>query len=300
MRPIIFIHQFNHSYLPLSLWQARKSNPETPVYLIGDRWNAHFDFLVEYVPASAYRKSADEFARHFKNFSTNPSDFERVCLERWFILEEFMRQKRIEQCLYLDSDILQFGNVEEDANRFSGFGMTIAGISGHSNFISRLSVLTDFCQFILKSYTKTNALSILERKYHKFRENHSEGGISDMTFFTEYRKENPDRILDIGNPLQGKAYDIAMAYIEYSRNENGIKKVDRRPDGRITVFQRGHGDVEMRSLHFQGEAKKTMKAHLFGTPPALEVIYQVNRLYLIFQKIIRKAIRLSGIAPGIK
>lgn len=93
MRPIIFIHQFNHNYLPLSLWQARKSNPESPVYLLGDGWNAHFDFLVEHVPIRNYRKKADEFARHFRNFSTNPPAFELVCLERWFILEEFMRDR---------------------------------------------------------------------------------------------------------------------------------------------------------------------------------------------------------------
>ena len=298
MRPIIFIHRFNHNYLPLSLWQARKSNPEVPVYLIGDGWNAHFDFLVEYVPAAAYRKSADEFARHFKNFSTNPADFERVCLERWFILEEFMQQRGIEQCLYLDSDILQFGNAEEDGMRFAGFGMTVAGISGHSNFVSRREVLSDFCQFILKSYAQENAHGILEEKYRKFRETHPAGGISDMTFFTEYRKNHPDRILDIGNPLQDKAYDIAMAYIEFNRNENGIKKVEKLPDGRLMVFQRGHGEVEMRNLHFQGEAKKSMKAHLFGTPPALEVIYQVNSLYLFFQKVLRKILRLAGMSAG--
>jgi hypothetical protein len=291
-RPIIFIHHFNHSYLPLSLWQARKSNPDSEIILIGDGWNSHFDFLVEHVHASAYRKSADEFARHFQNFSTNPSDFERICIERWFILEEFMKARGIEQCLYLDSDILQFGNIEEDARRFSSFGMTVAGISGHSNFINRMEDLSEFCAFIRNAYTGENALQTLENKYKKFRETHEAGGISDMTFFTEYREEFPDRILDIGKPIEGMTYDIAMAYIEFSRNENGIKKVEKQNDGRLQVFMRGEGTVEMRSLHFQGEAKKYMKAHLFGTPLALEVIYRLNQFYLFGQKIWRKLFRI--------
>ena len=288
MRPIIFIHQFNHSYLPLSLWQARKSNPEARIILIGDAWNAHFDLIAEHVPAKAYRKRASEFARNFTNFSTNPHSFELVCLERWFILEEFMRENNLEQCLYLDSDVLQFGNAEEDGRRFSGFGMTVAGISGHSNFISRREDLRDFCDFIFQAYTSENATRILEAKYRAFRENHEAGGISDMTFFTEYREEFPDRVLDIGKPIGGMVYDIAMAYIEFSRNENGIKKVERGEDGRLKVFQRGIGEVEFRSLHFQGEAKKYMKEHLFCNSPVLNLLYQSNRLYLFFQRVWRK------------
>jgi len=289
MRPIIFIHRFNHSYLPLSLWQARKSNPGAPVYLIGDGWNAHFDVLVEHVPMASFRKKADEFARHFRNFSTNPPEFELVCLERWFILEEFMRERGIDQCLYLDSDILQFGNAEEDGRRFSGFGLTVAGISGHSNFVSNLENLSDFCRFISASYTGENAHEVLEEKYRKFRATHDAGGISDMTFFTEFREQNPDLVLDIGNPIQGMAYDIAMAYIEFARNENGIKKVWQRADGRPVILQRMAGEIEMRSLHFQGEAKKYMKRHLFGTPVALEFLFQLNRFYIIVQKVWKKA-----------
>jgi len=287
-RPIIFIHYFNHAYLPLSLWQARKSNPESEIILIGDGWNAHFDFLAEHVAAADYRKSASEFAQNFINFSSNPSDFERICLERWFILDEFMKSRGLEQCLYLDSDILQFGNIGEDASRFSSFGMTVAGISGHSNFINKREDLSDFCRFIMDSYSKENAHQLLEEKYRAFQESHSAGGISDMTFFTEYRALHPDRILDIGEPIEGTAYDIAMSYIEYTRNENGIKKVELLPDSRLQVFMRGIGYVEMRNLHFQGEAKKYMKEHLFGTPLTLEIIYRLNIIYLFVQKVLRK------------
>jgi hypothetical protein len=291
MRSLIFIHQFNHSYLPLSLWQARKSNPEARIILIGDGWNAHFDFLVEYHPIRSYRKRADQFAANFRNFSTNPHDFELVCLERWFILEEFMQENGMEECLYLDSDVLQFGNAEDDGCRFSNFGMTVAGISGHSNFVSSREVLNEFCNSMMEAYTCENAHHILEEKYRKFRESHEAGGISDMTFFTEFREQHPDKVLDISVPMNGMAYDIAMAYIEFTRNENGIKKVVQKPDGRLMVFQRGFGDLELRSLHFQGEAKKYMKSHLFRAPLMLGLIFQVNQWYLFFQKVFRKLAR---------
>jgi hypothetical protein len=183
--------------------------------------------------------------------------------------------------------------VEEDARRYAAFGMTVAGISGHSNFINRREDLSDFCSFIRDSYTRDNALEILEEKYRLFRETHEAGGISDMTYFTEYRQKYPDRVLDIGKPDAGIAYDIAMAYIEFTRNENGIKKVELLSDGSLQVIQRGVGEVELRNLHFQGEAKKFMKAHLFGTPLSLEIIYQLNAIYLLVQRIWRKLISIS-------
>ena len=289
-RPIVFIHSFNHPYLPLSLWQARQSNPDSEIFLIGDGWNAHFGFLVTHINAAQYSTSAREFASHFKNFSTNPHHFELVCLQRWFILEEFMKAKGFENCLYLDSDILLYGNSTEDGQSYSSFGMTISGISGHSNFINKLGDLREFCSFIREAYVKPNGLQILEEKYRLFRETHEAGGISDMTFFTSFKEKFPDKILDISKPLNGMVYDIAMAYIEFFPNENGIKKVERELDGKIKIRQRGVGEIELRSLHFQGEAKRFMKAHVYDFPAMLWLLHGFNKGYLLFQRILKKGL----------
>jgi hypothetical protein len=291
MLPIIFIHNQNSSYLPLSLWQARKSNPASEVILIGDDDSSHFGFIVRHADKKDYFQGASEFAKRFRNFSSNPHDFELICLQRWFILEEFLILNGIEKCLYLDSDILQFGDAAEDSDRFSAFGMTVAGISGHSNFIYRTETLTDFCNFIMKSYDGPEAISVLEKKYAEFQEKHDAGGISDMTFFVEYKELHPDRIIDIGNPIQERMYDISMNYIEYVQNNHGMKVARKAKNGKVYVRHNIEGMIQMQSLHFQGEAKKIMKKHLFSWSPTLEVIYQLNRLILLYQKIRNKFFR---------
>lgn len=290
MIPIIFIHNQNSSYLPLSLWQARKSNPETEVILIGDSGNAHFNYLVNHVDKSQYSKRADEFAKKFVNFSTNSHEFELICLQRWFILEEFMRQNNLEKCLYLDSDILLFGNVKSEIHRFRFFGMTIAGISGHSNYINDIEVLAEFCRFIEKAYETNEAIAVLEEKYRVFRETHEAGGISDMTFFVEFKEEFPDHIIDIGIPIQGKMYDISMNYIEYMNNSLGIKIIHPAKNGEVYLRHAKHPVINMQTLHFQGDTKVHMKRHLFNYSFALDVIYNANKLFIMYQKVWKKTL----------
>jgi len=290
MIPIIFIHNQNSSYLPLSLWQARKSNPEAEVILIGDSGNKHFKYLVNHEDKSKYSKKADEFGKKFVNFSTNSHDFELICLQRWFILEEFMQQNNIEKCLYLDSDILLFGNVKSEIHRFRFFGMTIAGISGHSNYINDIEVLSKFCRFIEKAYESPEAISILEEKYRIFRQTHEAGGISDMTFFVEFKEEFPDHIIDIGTPIQGKMYDISMNYIEYMHNSGGIKIVNQAKNGEVYLRLANDPVINMQTLHFQGDTKVHMKRHLFTYSLTLDVIYYANLLFIFFQKAWKKTL----------
>jgi len=291
MLPIIFIHNQNSNYLPLSLWQARKSNPGSEVILIGDSYSAHFGFLVSHVNIKEYSKGASEFAKRFVNFSTNPHNFELICIQRWFILKEFLIRNGIESCIYLDSDILLYGDVTEDARRFSSFGMTIAGISGHSNFIKKTTTLSEFCGFLMESYKGPAEIEILKTKYARFRENHEEGGISDMTFFMEFKWLYPDKILDIGVPLQNKLYDISMNYIEYVHNGHGIKSVRKAKNGSVYLRHNTEPLIKMQTLHFQGKTKVYMKKHMFSSSLAMNVLYYSNSSILFIQKVWRKIFR---------
>ncbi len=293
MFPIIFIHSRNNDYLPLSLWKARETNPNREIILLGDGQNAHFSFLVRHENISKYRKRADAFREKFVNFSTNPSDFERICLERWLILEEFLLSQGLEKCLYLDSDVLLYDDIEIDARRFSAFGMTVAGISGHTNFISRVSALSDFCLWIEAAYQSPESLRILEEKYALFRQTHDAGGISDMTFFTEFREARPDALLDIGQPADGKLYDITITYTKGLIAEGGIKKITWKQEAPF-VESTEKESIEMRSLHFQGESKKWMKQMARIDSQTFEWIYNLNKVFITFQKAWNKIGRMAS------
>lgn len=287
MLPIVFIHNRNHSYLPLSLFKARQTNPGSDVILLGDGQNAHFGAMVHHFHHHRYARQANELARSFVNFSTNPADFELICLQRWMILLEFMEQHRMDKCLYLDSDVLIFDEKEADAQRFQRYGMTVAGISGHTNFVQSRDVLARFCQHIRQAYEQPDAHAILEDKYKAFRLYHEAGGISDMTFFTEFRAANPDLVLDIAEPLEGKMFDITITYTHGVKAENGLKKISWA-QGRPFVELLNGEWVEMRSLHFQGESKKYMKAMARQERLTPRLIYNLNAGYLLAQKAYNK------------
>lgn len=289
MIPIVFIHRFNHSYLPLSLWKARETNPNSEVYLLGDHWNAHFGAWVNHYHQQPFSQQASELAKRFVNFSTNPAAFELICLQRWFILLAFMEKMDLDSCLYLDSDVLLFTDINADARRFSSYGMTVAGISGHTNFIQKKEALSRFCDWISDAYSSDKKIKEAELKYSEFRKNHSAGGISDMTYFTEFREAFPNTILDIGQPLEDKMYDITITYTQGLLAENGIKKLEwaeKKP-----VVQRLDGQkIEMQSLHFQGNSKKHMAQMAQIADPTFSVLHLLNKGLIPFEKAIKKII----------
>ena len=290
MLPIIFIHSRNHNYLPLSLLKAKESNPGSDVILLGDGQNAHLGSIVHHFHHLKYAKQATELAKVFVNFSTNPSDFELICLQRWMILLDFLDENKIDQCLYLDSDVLLFDEMVSDAQRFQTYGMTVAGISGHTNFIHGRNTLERFCKHIQNAYTQPEARLILEDKYKVFRQYHEAGGISDMTFFTEFRAENPVSILDISEPIEGRMFDITITYTHGVKAENGIKKLTWEENRPYAESLTGD-EIEMRSLHFQGDSKRYMKQMAGNLSVTGESLYQLNTQYVLGQKVWNKLIR---------
>ena len=287
MVPIIFIHSKNNDYLPLSIWQARATNPKSDIIFLGDAQNAHFGALTHHYQTNPYFAKASHLARRFRNFSTNPHQFELICLQRWMVLLEFLQAHRIDRCLYIDSDVLLYDSIETDAARFEHYGMTVAGISGHTNFISGLDTLSAYCELITSAYKDEYALKEVEDAYRLFRQTHPAGGISDMTYFTQFRQQNPDAVLDIGVPLDGKMFDITITYTKDVKQEGEIKKLTWKAGVPYAETLEGE-KIEMRSLHFQGGAKKYMKDCTSTLTTTSSGIYRCNQWLLTGQKVWNK------------
>ena len=283
MLPIIFVHRGNRAYLPLSLWKAKATNPRSDIILIGDRQNAHWATAARHYTWAPYGARAEAFARSFRNFGPNRPDFELVCFQRWLVLQSFLRAHHIDHCLYIDSDVLLYGDVEADARRFSAYGMTTAGISGHTNFIRGPETLGAFCDLLVELYRDERALAQLGEQHAALRHAGDHSGISDMTFFQMFAERHSDSVLDIARPLSGCAYDESLSATEGFAHDNGIKTL-RWSDG-APVAETANGEpVKMRSLHFQGDSKQYMRAmaHLDSHPQ--RIAYQLNRPYVLGQR----------------
>lgn len=93
--PIVIIHKGNSDYLAYSLTQVVATNPDADVYLIGDAKTKHFNGLIKHFLLTNYWESAAEFGPKFVNLSTNGHDYELFCIQRWFVLHNFMEAKSL-------------------------------------------------------------------------------------------------------------------------------------------------------------------------------------------------------------
>ncbi len=274
MLPIVFIHTGTSFYLPTTLLQAAHASPRSDRFLLGDWGSLALGRVVRREPLADYWKDARKLARVFVNFSSNSAGFELICLQRWLALAAWMRAHRLDECLYLDSDVMLYSDVEEARRSVpAGAGLTVSGISGHTNFVGKAAVLEAFGAFILDQYTRPGGIAELEERYHLFCQTHSAGGISDMSFFTWFREANPGLVADISQVVEGlagpTAFDITMDYHQGMALQEGLKDIEITPQGHALATEHDTGRrVRMHTLHFQGARPKQVLAR-YATTPAL-------------------------------
>jgi hypothetical protein len=259
--PIVFIHKSNSDYLKYSFGQARASNPNSSIFLLGDASNNKYD-CVEHRSIVDYFEGASRFATLYKHFSTHGDEFELVCFQRWFILRDFLSANRIDKCLYLDSDTLLYANVTEDHTRFENFDFTLCWRTiGCVFFLNRLSGLDRFCKFLLDLYSGKEPYYYDRMIAHyATRLKHGlPGGVCDMTALELYNELNFGQVGEASQIIDGSVYDpnINMPHPGFEM-ENGIKKIMWKNDHPYGTFARTGEKIRFNSLHFNGHAKSLM------------------------------------------
>ena len=103
---IIYINKGDTYYLNSVIATTAKYNEE--VILIGD------NSLKKYARKNISFVLFDEYREKFgyKHISINPPDYEEFCIERWFILKNYMLKNGIKEVWYSDSDNIIYENIE--------------------------------------------------------------------------------------------------------------------------------------------------------------------------------------------
>jgi hypothetical protein len=255
--PIVIIHRGDSEYLPATIFQLRYSNPKCAIHLLGDDGNTRYRQLVSHHKISDYNDSAEKFKTVYKHFSTNGYEFELVCIQRWYILNEFLKKNKIERCLYIDSDVLVYCDVTSAQKGLAKFGMTVSGISAHTNFVNSPALLDEFCNFVTALYTDSKAEQNLQDEFNSFVKVHGGGGISDMTMFTKFREHRPGSIGDISIPQKDNSvFDITLDTLQDYESENGFKKVSWKAGYPVVVSKGLNTSITFNTLHFQGVCKR--------------------------------------------
>ncbi len=257
--PIVFIHQGWGRYLEYALLQAQRSNPDSPIFLLGGEKPGGFEG-VTCIQNEEIFKSAADFAVIYRHLSAHSLKFERFCLQRWFMLSSFLQDNDFSSCFVLDSDVLLFTDITRDAERFAQFDLTHLSQTGPLNgFINSPASLAAFCEHITKSYTDN--LDYWMNWFAAHQARGLWGGVTDMTIFHDFRQQfssELQKFADLTAIRNGVAYDHSINSPDGYKMKNR-RKVIRWQDGFPHAFHFETGQwIRFHSLHFQGQAKPLM------------------------------------------
>lgn len=215
MTPVVFIHWLENDYLWMAVNQAAKYNK------------------VEVMLNPRIAKYSME-------------------VDRWFVLRDWMIRTNTSRCLYVDSDVLLYKNVDDD---FRDCDLAFSkSHSGHTMFVNNIKALADFCYYIELNIKKDPAPLI--NKTRTFLPGHVfPDTMGDMVLLNNFMLDDTRYFFrDTAKIYNNSVYD-------HNINTDGIPQC--RAEGiPYRVLPDGNA-IRMNSLHFQGAvAKVRMKGFL--------------------------------------
>lgn len=268
--PIFFINNDNMSrkdkkinknnyWLKYVINQAKYFNPDSQVILIANR-NINIFNKIHYYPLKDYCNLANKFRNIYIHLSSNAYNYEIFCIERWFILNEFLIKNNVKSpFFYFDSDVLLLSCINNIIKKFSliSYDYSITGHGGPQYFKSQ-EILNNYCNLISSFYSNNNQIMHMKEFYKKLRKQGTKGGVGDMYFLKEFLKMQTNYI-DLYENTNNKN-QVFDENIKNTENYNKykifkIKKVylsQRKAyfyNIKIKKYIRTYG------LHFQGNSK---------------------------------------------
>lgn len=288
--PIVFIHKGNSWYLPYTLYQAHVTNPDSDIFLIGDCQTLHFPSWVKHIDYSDYNDSLSELLKVYQHHSSLGKDFELVCIERWFVLYAFMVDKKIDKCVYLDSDVLVYSDLSAVHQLMPAHSMTWLGFSAHTNFINDINSLKLYCDNVIDSYCDNLPENIKNKTFFFERINNNNNmNISDMTFWADYNLRYPGQLLDISKACEYGAFDISTEHsFEYDSLDNDFKKIYFKGMVPYCKTKSGQEYIPFLTLHFAAKTKFLLKQYFQYSTIEFKVFRFVNNIRLLIISILRK------------
>lgn len=258
--PIIIVHKGDSFYLEPVLKQIRLFNPNNRICLISTKDTAHYDFI-EHFLVDDYMQSANKFADNYVHLSINPYNYELFCFQRWFVIQEFIKEQNIPFFLCLDSDVLIYCDINEVFNQYLQYDFTICKVMGPCFTLFNATSIAQFCDYMASFYLEPQKIPRLEKFYNEVKD----GGVCDMTMFTWYQQEVSDNVIDLIYPTkEGSCFDGNIADSMGFEMEKGKKKIywmNNLPFGKL--LETG-SLIKFNGLHLQGGAKHQMPSYLLN------------------------------------
>jgi len=206
---IIYFHEGFSPYLPFALRQATQSNPRAQVILLGDKNNRIPGIQYEHHLLSDYEGRHREFLDCYRHFHAGHLGDERRCIERWVYLSEFLKKQKIEEFLFLDSDMLLFSDVGEILSKSRGYDAAGAPMFWAFCYFLKKNLVADFTDWIFQQYRNPEVIKKWDTAFRRHLAGEKERGaiIQDMALAKMFIEERGIRVLDLTQPTDGKIVD---------------------------------------------------------------------------------------------
>ncbi|MDO8954797.1 MAG: hypothetical protein Q7V63_08105 [Gammaproteobacteria bacterium] len=251
--PIIIFHQGDAPYLWFTLRQAKLSNPLSEIILLGDSSNAHYAG-VKHIRIADFFQRAKQFEQHYQHFSTNSKAFELICMQRWLVIADYMKN-HMEKAVFLDSDVMTYCDLTQEQQKFKQFDFTLNRQLGpQTMFINKLDGLERFCEYFVQYYAHPEKMAQLQSWYDNYRVTALKGGVCDMWFFEHYAKLYPERVGETFN-VNSAIFDNTIQYDDGFEMRLGIKKIIWKHNKPYGYHLASKAWKPFNTLHFQGYTK---------------------------------------------
>lgn len=272
--PIIVFHKGYAPYLETCLKQAKKTNPDSRIILLGDKANAHIDY-VDHFSADDY-PGFRQFKPLYRHVSHLPVWLEHLWIQRWFVMRDFAREQGISRFLHIDTDVLLFCNISQESPRFDEFDMTFARwdenrLLAHCLLLNRIEFLDEFCQYITDIYQDDSDFQrLVDRNTNRKGNRMLPPWICDMSLLADFYDRFSPNAFFLENCIQdGVCFDPRISdpgpfqsEFAFVRKQK-IKRI-RFIEGVPTAWLQDNTPIQMKAVHYHSFTKYLMPWHVQG------------------------------------
>ena len=250
--PLIIYHTSFLPYLPFSLFQNTRTNPNRETILLGDRHNRVSGIPYTHIETEGYQEKNREFLPVYRHASPSHFGDERRCIERWFVLWDFLEKNKTKSFYFMDSDYLLFANLDDfEKNWAHGSVCGTPRIFGLGYFPDA-ELIGCLCRWILGLYKNGARFEATREQFRR-----AGSGLQEMGLIAEFCREEKVSVMDLSWRQVGTdpCFDDGFFGSSYRYTPKEFHRLRQSQAGGPVFARDGKKIQRLLGLHFGGHNK---------------------------------------------
>lgn len=235
LSPIIFCHYGVSDYLIYTLRQARFTNPNCRIILLGDIENRVLaleakveHFIFEQYAGSSELIEFEKVYRHIAGERHGKALWTKFVFKRWFYVHSFIKNENIEAFWHFDSDNMILTDLSLQESKFKSYDCTeqCGGIC-INGFISSFKTIDGYVKKINELFKNEE---YLHRQLQDFKLQPTYA-FTEMRAYKTYRLEEAIKSIRLNSIIDDETFDDCICHddgydvYDYAINNRILKKI---------------------------------------------------------------------------